>query len=382
MGAAPIQKKARILIVGASWGSLQHFRGPLIRALVARGHSVAAAVPDIPPDGRQLVESWGAQLHSTGLERTGNNPAADLRYLNGIRKLIAKEEIDLVLTSMIKPNIWGGFAAWLARRPSVAMIEGLGYYFTDGGKPLSFRQRVVRRLIRRLYALSNRLHRRIIFLNPDDVRDMTSAGCLADPTKVRLVAGTGIDRDHYAPAPLPEGPRFLMISRLLKNKGVREFGEAAVRLKSMMQEAQFDLVGIFDEGPDGVDRSDLDRWIAGGLTYLGPQPDVRPAIAAANVYVLPSYREGTPRSSLEAMAMGRPIITSDAPGCRETVIAGKNGLLTPVRDVDALVDAMRKLAEDPALRARMGTESLELARIRFDVATVNADIIATLEEAL
>lgn len=372
----------RLLIVGASSGSLANFRGPLIRELVARGYAVVATAPDITEGDRSVVEKYGAKVVAIDMSRTGNNPFSDLGYLNAVRKLIIAERIDLVLTYMIKPNIWGGFAAKLAGVPSVGMVEGLGYYFTESGDALSRRQAVLRYIIQRLYRAANSCHKFLIFLNRDDVRDMKAAGSLTDERKVRFANGTGIDRGYYAPAPLPDAPRFLMISRLLKNKGVREYGEAAMRAKQIVPEARFDLVGTFDEGPDSIAEADLHRWIAGGLNYHGEQADVRPFLADTSVYVLPSYREGTPRSSLEAMAVGRPIITSNAPGCRETVVDGENGILVPVRDVDALVGAMVTLAKDEAGRERMGQASLAMARDRFDVAYVNNQIVTVLEEAL
>ena len=164
-----------------------------------------------------------------------------------------------------------------------------------------------------------------------------------------------------------------MIGRLLGDKGVREFAEAARKIKALHPEVRFNVVGWIDSNPDAIAQSELDAWVADGtLEFLGKLDDVRPAIAACTVYVLPSYREGTPRTVLEAMAMGRPIITTDAPGCRETVIDGDNGFLVPVQSVDALVDAMLKFIEDPALAPRMGRRSRQIAEDKYDVHKVNA----------
>lgn len=372
-----------LLLVGSLAPALLNFRGPLIADLVAAGWRVVATAPDIDANTAGKLAALGAEARSVGMARTGLSPLADLTYAGALTRLMREERADVLLSYTIKPNIWGAFAAWGAGIPSVAMVTGLGYAFTESGEAhTGAKQRFVAGLARRLYRPATALNSRIIFQNPDDVSDFVAAGCLADTSKVRLVAGSGIDLNHYAPTPLPAEARFLMISRLLKNKGVREYGEAAIRLKEILPDAQFHLVGYLDEGPDGIDEADLVRWIAGGLIYHGHQADVRPFLAASSVYVLPSYREGTPRSVLEAMAANRPIITSDAPGCRETVVNGTNGLLTPVRDVDALTEAMRLLAQDANMRARMGAASLALVRQRFDVQNVNAQIMAVLKEIL
>jgi glycosyltransferase involved in cell wall biosynthesis len=165
----------------------------------------------------------------------------------------------------------------------------------------------------------------------------------------------------------------LLIARLLGDKGIREYAQAAQRIRAIHQDVRFSLVGWIDENPDAITQAELDAWtVAGDLVYLGRLEDIRPAIAACSVYVLPSYREGTPRTVLEAMAMGRPIITTDAPGCRETVIDGDNGFLVPVRSVDALVEAMQRFVQDPGLAARMGQRSRQLAEEKYDVHKVNA----------
>jgi glycosyltransferase involved in cell wall biosynthesis len=168
---------------------------------------------------------------------------------------------------------------------------------------------------------------------------------------------------------------FLMIARFLKDKGIREYGEAAARLKRERPELRMMLVGWADESPDCIAPRELQAMTAAGIDYLGQMDDVRPALAECSVYVLPSYREGTPRSVLEAMATGRAIVTTDAPGCRETVVDGANGWLVPPRDPEALYRAMRRFADDPALCAPMGAESRRLAELKYDVHRVNEAIL-------
>src|SRR6185369_10911720 len=197
---------------------------------------------------------------------------------------------------------------------------------------------------------------------------------LGNRTPSFVVNGSGIDVDSFAVAPLPPGPqRFLLIARLLGDKGVREYAQAARRVRSLHPAVRFVLVGWIDENPDAIRQSELDVWVADGtVEYLGRLSDVRDAIAACTVYVLPSYREGTPRTVLEAMAMGRAVITTDAPGCRETVIDGQNGFLVPVKSVVALAEAMLKFIDDPSLAPQMGAHSRQVAEEKYDVHKVNA----------
>ena len=368
--------KRRTILVNASYApSLINFRGPLIRAMIAAGHMVHASAPGLREDAAEQVAALGAIPHEVPLIRAGLNPAADYQYYRAVRKVIRRSGADLVLGYAIKPCIWGSLAAQAEGIESASLITGLGFAFIPG-KGLV--RQVVGQLSRRLYRRATTANRVVIFQNPDDRADFIAAGALADPAKARLVDGSGVDMAHYAPTALPADPRFLMISRLLGNKGVREFSMAASRLLSEGIDAQFALAGFFDEGRDSITHAELDQWRAAGLTYLGPLDDVRPALAAASVYVLPSYREGTPRTVLEAMAMGRAVITTDAPGCRETVRDGETGLMIPVRDVSATAAAMRVLASDSQARSDMGAAGLTYCRQKYAVEKINAAMLAHL----
>jgi len=196
-------------------------------------------------------------------------------------------------------------------------------------------------------------------------------------TQTKVVNGSGVDIDSFTPAPFPNSPtRFLLIARLLGDKGIYEYAATAQRLKERGLEAEFHIVGPLDSNPDGIDEKTMTRWQdTGVLQWQGAVTDVRPVIAKSHVYVLPSYREGTPRTVLEAMAMGRAIITTDAPGCRETVEDGINGFLVPVRDIDALTKAMLRFFEEPNLIGSMGIESRRIAIEKYDVHKVNAVMI-------
>lgn len=363
-----------ILINGSHPDSLLNFRGDLIRELIANGYEVHASAPDITGRTRDLLENMGARPHSIELRRAGQNPMADLRYLCHMLALQRRVKPTLILNYTIKPNIWGSFAARLLGIPVYSMVTGLGYIMIEGE---GIKRRLIQALAKRLYALALSNNIAVIFQNNDDVDEFVKAG-IVDRSKVRVVRGSGVSLAHFSPAPLPTSPVFLMIARLLRTKGVHEYAAAAKGVKGAHPDVRFLLVGMQDFGPDGVAPEDIDKWAEYGIEYLGPKDDVRPTLAEASVYVLPSYREGTPRSVLEAMAMGRPILTTDVPGCRETVRHERNGLLVPARNVAALQAAMVRMIENPGEREAMGRESLIMARQLFDVDKVNRELIGHL----
>lgn len=365
---------ARHVAIFASYApSLINFRGPMIRALLDAGHRVTLMAPDFGEQSCATLSGWGAHCIEVPLQRTGLNPLRDLQSCAALVKILRRERPDHLITYTAKPNIWGGIAARIAGVRSAAMVTGLGFAFTD---VQGWKKRLLRLLSVRLFQLSTNGNDVVVFQNPDDPVDFIAAKALRDPSKVRLINGSGVDLTHYARAPLPDAPIFLMIARLLGNKGVREYAEAAQRVRTTHPEARFILVGGIDEGSDAVTNSEVEKWIVGGIEYKGALSDIRPVMAECSVYVLPSYREGTPRSVLEAMAMGRPILTSDAPGCRETTVDGENGFLVPVRDVDALCDKIRWMIERPEERARMGQASYDMVCEKYDVARVNAALFA------
>lgn len=361
------------LLIAGFPDSLLHFRGPLLDALLACGLTVHVAAPDLPTGStlRQQLEARGLKVHDIPLRRTGMSPFADLATFLQLLRLMRRIKPDQVLGYTIKPVIYGSLAAWLAGVPRrFALITGLGYVFMgqdDGGS-----RGLLRSLVQRLYALALQRTHKVFFQNPDDQALFRSLQILQPTASSFVVNGSGVDVAQYAQAPLPTVPRFLLIARLLGDKGVREYVEAARRVRACHPEVVFSLVGWIDENPDAIRRVELDAWVAEGVvTYAGRLADVRPAIADCSVYVLPSYREGTPRTVLEAMAMGRAIITTDAPGCRETVVDGDNGFLVPVKAVDELVSAMLCLIEQPELVARMGLRSRQIVEEKYDVHRVN-----------
>lgn len=368
------------LLILASYGpSLINFRGPLIRDIISAGHQVSVGAPDMDDSLRGTIEGMGAQVFETPLERNSTTMRADLRYHKMLYRMMKQLRPDGVLTYTIKPNIWGAFAARRAGIPSYSLVTGLGFAFTGAGQRESVKSRITGTIARMLYRMAAGFNRKVIFQNPDDRADFIAAGCLKDDTKTALVDGSGLDLQHYARVPLADGPVFLMITRLLVSKGVLEYADAARRLRALHPKARFILVGPHDGGLDAVDPALVEEWQQQGvLEYLGPAQDVRPHIAEASVYVLPSYREGTPRSVLEAMAMGRAIVTTDAPGCRETIRDGEEGFLVEPRNAAALADAMARFLDDPSLAASMADKAHSRAVEKYDALRINRQMMAEL----
>ena len=362
------------LLIASYPDSLIKFRGPLIEALCKKGLQVHIAVPDIEQSTeiKKELESKGVVVHDIPLRRTGMNPLVDMNTLVHLWKLMRRIKPNYVMGYTIKPVIYGSLAAWLAKVPKrFALITGLGYAF-QGQENTSIKRGFVRKLVQRLYATALSTTHKVFFQNPDDEALFRQLNILKSSTPSFVVNGSGVNVSEYELTPLPSQPRFLLIARLLGDKGIREYAEAAKLIKQEHAGIDFDLVGWIDENPDAIKQQELDTWInEDTINYLGKLTDVRPAIKNSSVYVLPSYREGTPRTVLEAMSMGRAIITTDAPGCRETVVDGDNGFLVPVKSVDALVIAMNKLIKNPGLVQKMGQRSREIAEIKYDVHKVN-----------
>lgn len=307
------------------------------------------------------------------MSRSSFNPFNDVMTFFRLRAIFTDVKPDVVLPYTVKPVVWGVLAARASSVTRVVpMITGLGYAFTGGRKPKRLVAKVVSTILYRVALARADL---VLFQNPDDMALFRKLRLLPKRVPSAIINGSGIDTLRFEMSPVPERLAFLMISRLLGDKGVREFGAAARIVKARHPEAIIRLVGYMDQSPDSITQAELDAIVASGVEFVGRLEDVRPAIAQASVYVLPSYREGTPRSTLEAMAMGRAVITTDAPGCRETVIEGVNGYLVPPRDAVALAAAMEKFIAEPGLAARMGAQSRRIAEEKYDVRLVNAEIM-------
>ncbi|MEZ9198476.1 glycosyltransferase family 4 protein [Shewanella sp. 10N.286.54.B9] len=362
----------KFLLVASYPDSLITFRGKLIEAIIAKGFEVHLAVPDLDENSEiyKQLNKLGVKVHSIGLQRTGMNPVRDIKTIIELFRLMRRIKAKFVLGYTIKPVIYGSLAAWFANIPHrISLITGLGYAFTGES---SGKRGLIQKVVKALYRFALSRNDKVLFQNPDDEQLFRHLDILPESVPSAIMNGSGVDVAEYQVSAFPQQVTFLLIARLLGDKGVREYAQAAALVKAKHPQAKFELVGWIDDNPDAISQTELDAWInSGTLTFLGKLSDVRPAIESASVYVLPSYREGTPRTVLEAMSMGRAIITTDAPGCRETVVDGANGYLIPVKSVDELATAMISFINEPAKVIAMGAKSREIAENKYDVHKVN-----------
>jgi glycosyltransferase involved in cell wall biosynthesis len=313
------------------------------------------------------------------MDRSGANPWADLRLLARYRTLLRQLRPAAYLGYTIKPNIYGSLAAASLGIPALPNVSGLGTAFIRGGAL----QGVVTALYRVGFARAP-----VVFFQNDEDRQLFVARRIVRADQARVLPGSGVDLERFAPASPPPHPlTFLLIARLLRDKGVVEFADAARSLRAELPNARFQLLGPIDEGNrTAISRAELDSWVRDGvIEHLGTTDDVRPSIAAASAVVLPSYREGLPRSLLEAGAMARPLIATDVPGCRDVVEEGVNGYLCRARDARSLAQAMRRFADLPrAERLAMGDAGRRKVQERFSeefVVRAYLDVLARLGAA-
>ena len=361
----------KFLLISPKNRTVYNFRGELIKLIVSKGYEVIVTGPDMTDV--DLIEALGARFVELPIDKNGTNVSEDLRYYRALKALMRSEKPDATLSYTVKPVVYGCTAAKKAGVKNVnCLITGAGYTFASR----SDKAKLLGALVRRLYRHGLRKADCVIFQNPDD-RDEFCARGLIERQKTRLVNGSGVDLMRFSPAPMPGNVTFFMLSRILKSKGVSEYLEAARKVKRIHPKARFMLLGKYETSmQDALESNYVEGFIQDGVVERFDETnDVRPYYAMCSVFVLPSYREGTPRTVLEAMAMGRPVITTDAPGCRETVIDGKNGFLVPVGDVDALADRMTRFIEDPGLIESMGSLSRSYAEEKYDSKLVNAEML-------
>lgn len=376
----------KFLMTSSFLPSVLNFRGKLLEAIHAKGYEIHVMAPDLTDFADELnqLQQLGYHIYEIPMQRTGTNPIKDLNTLMGMYRLMREIKPDVVLSYTIKPVIYGTLAAWLAKVPKrFALITGLGYAFqnVESGKRSLFQK-----MVYGLYGYALKHADKVFFQNPDDLKLFQDMHLLEANKPTVVVNGSGVNVQDFEVMPLPLNAQgqvkasFLLIARLLGDKGVREYAEAARIIKAKYPETEFHLVGWIDDNPSAISQAELDTWVnEKTVNYWGKLSDVRPAISASSVYVLPSYREGTPRTVLEAMAMGRAVITTDAPGCRETVSNGVNGYLVGVKSVDDLVQCMQYFIEDPKLITYMGQRSREIVLNKYDVHQVNKHMMTEME---
>ena len=364
-----------IICLNTAW-NLVNFRAGLIHALVTAGHEVVAVAPN--DKYAAGLKALGCRFVPVHMENGGTNPVQDALLTWRFSRLFARERPDVYLGYTVKPNVYGSLAAHMLRIPVINNIAGLGAVFIKDGWLV--------RIVRWLYRLALRRSAKVFFQNHDD-RTLFIDGVMVRAEVSELLPGSGIDLKRFTSLPKPdaENPRFrfLLIARMLRDKGVGEYVDAARLLRQRWPLAEFSLLGFVDvQNPAAISRAEMDAWVAEGVVnYLGVSDDVRTQLATADCVVLPSYREGTPRTLLEAAAMARPIITTDAVGCREVMDDGVNGYLCKVRDAGDLAEKMdRMLSLSPELRAEMGRCGRAKMVAEFDEQIVIKKYLAAIEE--
>ena len=354
---------------------LLRFRTELMRSLQAAGWEVVAITPR--DEATPLLAILNVRWCEWGIEGKSRNPLDDLSAIWRLRRILSNERPDAVLNFTIKPVLYGSIVARWAGVPIVAsMITGMGSMFLPG----DLRKRMLLPAIHGAYRMALRSNVGVFFQNEDDLDYFVLKGLLPRDKAIRT-NGSGVNLLEFVPGGNHTVKRsFLLIARMIEAKGVREYAAAARILKPRFPDAKFTLLGPIDKGPGGITRGEIGGWEQEGIIeYVGEQSDVRPFLVKAEVYVLPSYYfEGVPRSILEALAMGKPIITTDWRGCRDTVDSGVNGFLVPPRDAAALATAMTHFLEDPALSSAFGVASRRLAEEKFDVVRVNREVMQVL----
>lgn len=366
----------RIVVLSSLAYSLINFRGRLLKALIDEGHEVVACAPDDDADVRGKLADMGVSFRITPMDRTGMNPFQDLRTIAAYISLMRKERPDVVIGYTQKPIVYGGIASQLFRKIRFyALMSGLGYVYSSEADNRTF----LRKITSMVYRAGIRAARTVFVFNADDRKTMLSNGIVGYDQHIVQVPGSGVDINHFRQQPLPKGATvFLMVARIMRDKGVYEFVRAAEIVREKHPDAIFRLLGKLEtDNPTGVPEEQCLAWAKSGLIeYLPETRDVRPHLAEASIFVLPSYyREGLPRTLLEALAVGRPLLTTDMPGCREPVDVGLNGWLVPPRDSDALAERMIAMIENPDMVAEMAKNSRARAVERYDVEKVNQTLL-------
>lgn len=362
-----------VMVLSCHTHSLFWFRTEMMKDFKALGYNVVAAGQLPEEEWEEKFAHFGIKYRQIDAERNGTNPLNDLKTLVSILKVIKQEKPDIIFTYQAKTVIYGGVAARLKGIKEVyPLIAGLGSVLIGEDSP-------VKKLMMLEYKIAFKFAKKVMFQNPDDMEFFTE-NSLIKADKCYMINGSGVDTDKFLPMPLPEKTAFLCISRLIRDKGVGEYIDAAREIHKKYPDVRCLLVGPYDTNPSAITEEELQKYIDdGSIEYFGEQTDIRPYMQMCNVFVLPSYREGTPKTVLEAMSCGRAVITTDAPGCRETVKNKVNGILIPVRDTESLIKVMEAFILYPKTAEPMGREGRKIAVEKYDVKKVNASIIEIME---
>ncbi|MCG2461181.1 glycosyltransferase family 4 protein [Flavobacteriaceae bacterium F89] len=376
-------QKKRILIICSASYSLTNFRGDLIKSLIDNDYEVYAAAPNFRKDVAEILKKVGAIPIEFELQRTGLNPFKDVRTIFQLKKIIKENQIDLIFPYTIKPVIYGSMAANSVKVPVISLITGLGFTFSAASQ----KARMLQKVTEFLYRISIRKNKVIIFQNSDDHQLFLDNGIISKDNKIDIVGGSGVNLNQFAfrvNENLSDKIRFLLIARLIEEKGVQLYLDAALYLKAKYPLAEFHVIGAPDNSPSAVKQESLDKLHKDGIIVChGEQENIAEHLTKGDVFVLPTYyREGVPRSILEALSVGLPIITTDSPGCKETVISQVNGILIKPKNLEELVSAMGYFLTHKKEIKRMGIESRKYAEEKFDVNLINRNIIKSFKSVL
>ncbi|KRW52507.1 glycosyl transferase [Aeromonas allosaccharophila] len=369
-----MNNKKLVLVVNTAW-CMFNFRHGLLSRLIHDGYQLT--IISAPDEFSDKLREMGCEVIDVSIAAKGINPLQDLKLIHTLYRLYQETAPDFIIHYTIKPNIYGSLAAKWAGIPSLAITTGLGYTFVNDN--------LVAKVARGLYKLAFCFPKEVWFLNEDD-RQVFLQHQLVSQNKAVLLHGEGVDLAHFAPQAMPAlsgKVRFLLIARMLWDKGVGEYVEAARIVRQHYPQAIFQLLGACGvANPSVIEREQIARWEAEGLVeYLGTAPDVRPVIANADCVVLPSYREGIPRTMIESAAMAKPLIVTDVPGCRDVVLPNQTGYLCPVKDAAALAACCEQLiAMTPEARAEMGAAGHRFMAEKFDEKLVIEQYLAMLKK--
>jgi len=365
----------KIMVLSSYAPTLVFFREDMMNSMINNGHEVIVAAPEEEKEWvHKFRECKIKYVSIKGVDRTGTNPIKDIKGFFSILSAIIKEKPDKVFAYQAKTIIYGCIAAKLSGIKEIyALMGGLGSIFRTKD-----RNSVVGDILKIEYKVAFYCCNKIFSQNKDDCRELINTGLIKE-NKIVMINGSGVNLEKFSEKPFSHNQIFLFVGRILKDKGIIEYIEAVKKVKQRYPESRIQIVGYFDTNPTAITKEEINKYVDEGIIeYLGATDDVRPFLEKCSVFVLPSYHEGTPKSVLEAMATGRPIITTDVPGCRETVIDGINGFLVPARNIDELARIMIWMIEHREETKKMGQESLKICKEKFDVNKVNEVILKTM----
>lgn len=366
-----------ILIIASHGPSLINFRLNLIKLLLSKGYkvSVASSSDNFSNGLQKKLKALGVKINLFYLSRTGLNILRESKSILDLMRIIKYSKPNIIISYTAKPVIYSGLILkFFPKIIHFPLITGLGFAFTNN---ISIRKNLLRKLMTFLYCLSLKKSEKIIFQNKDDKKLFLELRIIKDKKKISIINGSGIDLKDFSFSRLPTKHIFLMIARLLIDKGIKEYFEASIIVKKKFPNAKFHLIGDLDQNPSSLNKKELKFLInKSKVKYLGKRNSVKSALRACRYFVLPSYREGTPRTILEALSIGRPVITTNVPGCRETVVNKKNGLLVPFKNSIALANAMIKLIKEKDKKIkRMAKESYLIAKEKYEINKVNMNML-------